>query len=194
EAISNIYFFLPGKDNAPREIIEEIEQTNELLEEKRLVERFSDDVYNYQDASPGGENVIFDKKADNLYTHHTGDSSVYQFNFKEYQADFLNGKEAGSGWSNFEIVSESKTPILGFEAQKDQLESDQSGGYAEQEKRIYWVASELPGWFYELQCQALPGFHLLRAETYDLEVEDIRIYREVMEIRPIEPEEIHLSP
>src|SRR5699024_11891797 len=40
EAISHIYISLPGKDNAPREIIEEIEQTNELLKEKRLVERF----------------------------------------------------------------------------------------------------------------------------------------------------------
>ena len=194
EAISHIYISLPGKDNAPREIIEEIEQTNELLKEKRLVERFSDDVYNYQDASPGGENVIFDKKADNLYTHHTGDSSVYQFNFKEYQADFLDGKEAGSGWSNFEIVSESKTPILGFEAQKAQLEGAQSAGQAEQEKLIYWVAPELPAWFYELQGQTLPGFPLLRAETSDLDGVEIRIHREVMEIRPIEPEEILLSP
>ncbi|HLR29612.1 MAG TPA: hypothetical protein VK082_03450, partial [Paenalcaligenes sp.] len=174
--------------------IEEIEELNKSLENRKVIERFSDEVYNHFEFDEGGQNSIYDRPSDRLFIYYSGEDSAYFFNFEQYQNDFLDEEEGSSQWPVYEVMSEPQSPILGFEVKEARIGGDESTQSDGGTGSVYWVAPELPVWFDKLKGVTLPGYPLRRAETTYIEGIKMSFYVEVVDIRPIDPKELVLTP
>lgn len=185
EVVSRVYVTLREEETAAPDFVADIQALNTSLAEKRIIERFSDAVYNHFDSELGGENVIYDQSADALFVYHTGDPVIYQFTFAQYQNDALGDGAHDSQWAHVETTTQAHDPILGFEVEQVRYwdEQDDNESIAEV---LYWVSSELPSWFYQLKDLGVPGYALKQSSSMTIEGHQLRVNKEAISIRPID--------
>lgn len=208
EVVLRSYISLAETEGVSSDDIEMIEELNRVFENKRVIQRFSDEVYNHFEPDSGGENLIYDKVSDKLFVYITGEYLVHVFSTEQYQTKYLGMEEGSSIWPDSKSLSEPQSPILGFEVTKVQVQANTDSTATDlsaedsnvdedpsaDDLSFYWVTPELPTWFYKLKGISLPGYPLQWVQKANIDNLKLNIHVEVAELRPIDPEELILTP
>lgn len=193
EVVSRVYLTVPQEEEASPDFIADIEAVNTSLAEKKIIERFSDEVYNHFDSEMGGENIIYDRSSDALFIYDTGAPVIYQFTVAQYQDDFLDDGGHDSHWAHVETITQAQPPMFGLEVEQVRYwdEPDEDKNTAEM---LYWVSSELPSWFYELKGLGVPGYALKQLNSTSIEGHQVDIHKEAITVRPIDSDALLRAP
>src|SRR5690625_2745807 len=179
EVVSRVYLTVLEEEGASPDFIADIKAVNTSLAEKKIIERFSDEVYNHFDSEMGGENIIYDRSSDALFIYDTGAPVIYQFTVAQYQDDFLDDGGHDSHWAHVETITQAQPPMFGLEVEQVRYwdEPDEDKNTAEM---LYWVSSELPSWFYELKGLGVPGYALKQLNSTSIEGHQVDIHKEAI--------------
>lgn len=186
ETVSRVYLTLQEEETASPDFVAEVDALNTLLAQKRIIERFSSEVYNHFDSEVGGENIIYDRSADALFVYDTGDPVIYQFTFERYQNDFLDDGGHDSQWAHMETTSQEHDSILGFEIEQIRY-WDKKNDEENTAEAWYWVSPALPSWFYQLKGLGVSGYAVKQLNSVSIDGHQLGVNRETISIRPIDP-------